>query len=137
MERKTIQGRNKGTLHPGGPNPGAGRPRKGLKDVNHQLKEAGYQPVTNADYVESVAYLLNLDEDGMKAVIADKSMPMVMRIQAKRMLEQGKGFEAIQVLADRAHGKAVQRQEVSGADGQALSIVVQVTPPDVTLNTDP
>lgn len=128
MEEQTTPmrpGRNKGQLKTGGPNPGAGRPRKGLNAVNAELKEKGYTPVTNADYVEACAYLLNLDDEGMREVIDDPTMPVVMRIQARRILDENKGFEALQVIADRAHGKPTQKQELSGPDGGAVTFVLQ------------
>ena len=137
MAKNDRPGRNGGKLSTGTSTPGAGRPKKGLNAVNADLKAQGYTPVTNADYVEANAYLLNLDYEGIQAIISDESMPMVMRIQAKRIIDENKGFEALQVIADRAHGKATQRMEHGGADGQP--IVFQLLPPEpvtVTINTD-
>lgn len=101
--------------------------------MNAELKEKGYTPVTNADYVEACAYLLNLDQEGMEEVINDTEMPMVMRIQARRILDENKGFEALQVIADRAHGRPTQKQELSGPDGGAVTFVLQA-PEGVEVN---
>lgn len=133
MAKNDREGRNGGKLTTGGinngVNPNAGRPRKGLNAVNADLKAQGYTPVTNADYVEANAYLLNLDEEGIQAIIADETMPMVMRIQARRIIDENRGFEALQVIADRAHGKATQRTEIAGPDGGAISFTLAPADP--------
>ena len=90
-----------------------GRPPKLLTTIVKQLKEKGYERVTHTTVVESFEILLNIPEDEIKAMIADKKAPMSIRIVGKAMLS-AKGFEILQAMYDRAHGKSHQSMDLSG-----------------------
>ena len=55
--------------------------------------------------------MVNLDEKMLNEIIADQTKPMLMRIVARDMVS-GKWFDVIERMIDRAHGKAVQKEEI-------------------------
>jgi hypothetical protein len=89
-----------------------GRGKKLISSTNDELKKEGYQPATARQIVESYELLLNLDEAKIKEVITDPERPMLIRIVGKAILEKN-GFEAIEKILDRAHGKAKQQSDIS------------------------
>lgn len=55
--------------------------------------------------------MVNVGEEKLDQIIIDKELPMLNRIVARNM-KGGKGFDIIERMIDRAHGKAVQKEEV-------------------------
>lgn len=93
----------------GNPN---GRPPKLLSHVTAELRQEGFEPVTNAQVLEAYGILINLDEAKIKAIVADTVQPMFLRIVGKAMLGQ-RGTEMIERILERAYGKANQPIEHS------------------------
>ncbi len=91
-----------------------GRPRKLISDVLHQMKEAGIKPVKPRDVVDAYESLLNLDEEDIVKVVNNKKLPYFMRLVASAMTRKGHGFEIVERMIDRAHGRAKETMEVSG-----------------------
>lgn len=91
-----------------------GRPRKLISQVLHEMKAAGIKQVKANDIVEAYESLLNLDEEDIVKVVNDKKLPYFMRLVASAMTRKGQGFEIIERMVDRAHGKAKETMEVSG-----------------------
>lgn len=98
-----------------------GRPPKLLSHLLKDLKEKGYEQVTSGQIVEAYETLFGLDEAQLKAVTANKSLPMVSRIVAKAMLST-RGFEILERMLDRAQGRPKQSidADVSGNVNIAL-----------------
>ena len=113
-------GKNGGKLKSGNIK-NVGRPKKLLSNLNEQLKAEGYLPATNGNVMEAFNLLINLDEDRIKAIIGDVSYPMLMRIVAKEMLSKN-GAEMIEKILDRAHGKAIMKQESRQVDGEGKDV---------------
>lgn len=88
---------------PGGP----GRPPRLLSTIVAELKAKGYQRATAGTVVEAFEMLMNVPEDVLADMVKDKSQPMSLRIVGKSMLT-AKGWEVLQAMMDRAHGKAKQ-----------------------------
>jgi hypothetical protein len=84
-----------------------GRPPKLISHITSELKEKGYEPVSNAQILEAYTLLINLDEASIKEIITNNDHPMFLRIVAKAMLGQ-KGTEMIEKILERAYGKAIQ-----------------------------
>lgn len=87
------------------------RPKKGISLVNEQLKEKWYAPATRQDIEANYMSMLQLEEQELKAMLEDKSKPMLIRILAKSMLSW-KWFDIIDKMLDRWIGKAMQNQKI-------------------------
>lgn len=111
-----------------------GRPPKLLSDLMKDLKAKGYEQVTSGQIVEAYETLFGLDEVTLKAVTANKELPMVSRIVAKAMLST-RGFEILERMLDRAQGRPKQSidADVTGAINVAL---VEFLESDNGSNTD-
>lgn len=112
-----------------------GRPRKLLSSLVNELKKAGYERADGHTVVEAFEVMLNLPEEEVKKLVADSSMPMSVRIVGKSMLSP-KGFEVLQTMMDRAHGKAKQQVDMSATvTSDTPTIIVQVQPPSPDVAT--
>lgn len=110
---------------PGGP----GRPPRLLSTIVAELKAKGYQRATAGTVVEAFEMLMNVPEDVLADMVKDKSQPMSLRIVGKSMLT-AKGWEVLQAMMDRAHGKAKQQVDMAASvSGSVPNITVQVLPP--------
>jgi hypothetical protein len=94
-----------------------GRPHKTLAArVISDLKKEGYDNAKHGHVIEAFEILINLDEDRIKEIVADKKYPMVFRLSGKALLGS-KGFDVMKDLLDRAHGKPKQTTDItSGGD---------------------
>ena len=101
-----------------------GAPRKLVSTVVKELNDKGVEQVTSAQITGLFQSFLNLTEPDLKAVVNGKDEPMLNRIIAKSMLEK-KGFEIIEKMLDRAHGKAQNKVEHSGEIKQ--DTVIEIT----------
>ena len=102
----------------GNPN---GRPRLTLKAVIEDLKAQGYEQATPADVSAMYSYLITLPQDKITELAKNDAQPMAVRICCKAILDK-KGFDYIERMLDRAHGKATNKTELSGKDGGAFKI---------------
>ncbi|MCP4763926.1 MAG: hypothetical protein GY870_19295 [archaeon] len=91
----------------------SGANRKLVSTVTKELNEKGIEQVTSAQIVGLYQSFLNLTEPELKKIVNGKDEPMLNRIIAKSMLDK-KGFEIIEKMLDRAHGKAQNKIEHSG-----------------------
>ena len=104
---------------------GKGRPKKLVSTVIADLKAEGYEEVT-ADHVKQ-AYQLLIGLDRVKVVEIgnDKEQSMLMA-QVARAILANKGFEIIEKMLDRAHGKATNKTEVTGGNGEKIEFKIEV-----------
>lgn len=109
---------------PGGP----GRPKKLVTTVLEELKKQGYSRVGPDQVRETMETLINLPKDELLEIAnGDSGHPMLVVIAARGLCSK-KGWEVLSGLLDRAHGKAKQALEHSGAlatNMPAVNIVVQ------------
>jgi len=103
----------------GNPN---GRPKKLVSSLIAQLKEEGYEGVTNGQISDVISLLLNLEKDRVKQLAEDAKQPIyVQRISRRLVTATDKEIgDFIDKQLDRAHGKPKQVQEFTGKDGEAL-----------------
>ncbi len=103
----------------GNPN---GRPKKLVSSLIAQLKEEGYEGVTNGQISDVISLLLNLEKDRVKVLAEDAKQPIyVQRISRRLITASDKEIgDFIDKQLDRAHGKPKQVQEITGKDGEAL-----------------
>ena len=97
-----IVHQNKGET--GNPN---GRPPLLLSIIVAELRAQGYERATAGTVADAFETLLNVPEDVLTEMVKDKTKPMSLRIVGKAMLT-AKGWEVLQAMLDRAHGKAKQ-----------------------------
>jgi len=103
----------------GNPN---GRPKKLVSSLIAQLKEEGYEGVTNGQISDIISLLLNLEKDRVKQLAEDAKQPIyVQRISRRLVTATDKEIgDFIDRQLDRAHGKPKQVNEHTGKDGEAL-----------------
>jgi tRNA U34 2-thiouridine synthase MnmA/TrmU len=103
----------------GNPN---GRPKKLVSSLIAQLKEEGYEGVTNGQISDVISLLLNLEKDRVKQLAEDAKQPIyVQRISRRLVTATDKEIgDFIDKQLDRAHGKPKQVNEHTGKDGEAL-----------------
>jgi len=111
---------------PGGP----GRPPKLLSTITAELKAKGYERATANQVADAFETLMNVPEDELRKMVNEGKSPMSLRIVGKAMLT-AKGWEVLQAMLDRAHGKAKQAiDHTSGGDKLPIPIVTfQSQPP--------
>lgn len=111
----TMPGRNGGTLirpdkgETMNPN---GRPRRTLRVILDEWEKQGIGRVSKEDVKHAYELVVHLSEDKMKEIMNDKEAPMLIRIVAKALLTR-RGFDILESVLDRAHGKAEQKMNVS------------------------
>ena len=110
---------------PGGP----GRPPMLLSTIVAELRAEGYERATANQVADAFETLLNVPEDVLANMVKDKHKPMSLRIVGKAMLT-AKGWEVLQAMLDRAHGKAKQSMDMT-TGGERLTIkFIQGAKPD-------
>lgn len=92
-----------------------GRPPKLLSTITAELKAKGYERATANQVADAFETLMNVPQDELAKMVKDEKAPMSLRIVGKAMLT-AKGWEVLQAMLDRAHGKAKQSVDVK-SDG--------------------
>ena len=100
----------------------AGRPPLLLSTIVAELRAKGYERATAGTVADAFETLLNVPEDVLKTMVSDPKAPMSVRIVGKAMLT-ARGWEVLQAMLDRAHGKAKQQHDIT-SDGKALSVKI-------------
>ena len=101
---------------PGGP----GRPPLLLSTIVAELRAKGYERATAGTVADAFETLLNVPEDVLADMVKDKTKPMSLRIVGKAMLT-AKGWEVLQAMLDRAHGKAKQSTDIT-TGGERITV---------------
>ena len=128
---KQVPARNGGTLtrpekgDPGGP----GRPPLLLSTIVAELRAKGYERATAGTVADAFETLLNVPEDVLKTMVGDPKAPMSVRIVGKAMLT-AKGWEVLQAMLDRAHGKAKQSLDHTTNGKELVLKFIQGAKPD-------
>ena len=90
----------------------AGPPPRLLSTITAELKAKGYERATANQVADAFETLMNVPEDELVKMVKDTKSPMSLRIVGKAMVT-AKGWEVLQAMLDRAHGKAKQSVDVS------------------------
>ncbi len=107
------------------PNPKGRPPRpKTMTMFVEEMKEKGYEVPSSQIIAESYIYIATLPEGELKAILSDKSRPMMQRIIAKGVLDK-KGIDVLDRIVDRAYGK-IQRIDLTSKGEQIKSDPLQV-----------
>lgn len=124
--KKQLANLEKGKFKKGGVGNPNGRPPKPktMSLFIEEMKEKGYEVPSSQIIAESFLYIATLPEDELKAVLADKSRPMMQRIIAKGILDK-KGLDVLERVIDRAYGK-IQRIDLTSKGEQIKQDPLQV-----------
>ena len=106
----------------GNPN---GRPKKTISQILELFSEQGHKLPTALEIRDTYLYLTIMPQSELKTIIEDKEQPMLMRICAQNILGK-KGFEIIEKMLDRAIGKATNKTEITGAEGEKIDFTINV-----------
>jgi len=93
-------------------NAGVGKKPKQITQIINELKAQGYEQVKPHNVIDTYETLLALSIEKLVEVGKDDKQPMIVRIVARAMLDNHKGFDIIERMIDRAHGKAQQSVKV-------------------------
>ena len=96
-----------------------GRPRKTINSVNKELEEQGIKPATANEIKDIYLRLINMEMAELKKLVEDLKQPALIRIVGKKILSD-KGFDIIDIMLDRAIGKAQQAVDVT-TNGKELT----------------
>ena len=93
-----------------------GRKKHLVSDVLDSLKGEGYEEVSAEQTKQVYTFLIGLDQSKLTELGSNTEIPMLYRIIAREILSK-KGFEVIEKMIDRAHGKPTNKteMELSGA----------------------
>ena len=101
------------------------RPKKFVGSVLDELKKQGFGNITRRNVVDIYETLLSLPRDGLVDIASGKQYPMIYRIVAKEMLSK-RGFDVIEKMIDRAHGKASQTVDVVVQENPLKELVNEI-----------
>ena len=130
MAKKITPKHGRGKIAPwekgesGNPN---GRPRKLVIHVLEELKAKGITPVRPVDIVSIYEQLLNVTQDEIVEIVNDTELPYSIRLVAAAMTTKGRGFEIIERMIDRAHGRPKNEIELSGKLEPFLALMIEST----------
>ena len=99
-----------------------GRKKKLVSYTIDLLKSEGFEQVSEEQIRQIYTLLISLPQERLIALASDNDVPMLYRIVTKEVLGK-KGFEMIEKMLDRAHGKAtvITKVEHSGKVENGLS----------------
>jgi len=109
-----------------------GRPRKLVGEVLKQMGEDGIQPVKPRDVIDMYEHLLNLSEADIVAMVNDKDTPYFVRLVAAAMTSKGRGFEIVERIIDRAHGRPKQPTDITSGGNSFLDVIKRASGQDGT-----
>lgn len=112
-----------------------GRPPKVFTQLSKDWQSRGIERATSRAIAEAFEYLLALPlseirEIAGKADDDENVMPMAVRLAAKELLGK-RALEIFKEMLDRAHGRSMQRQEVSGPEGAPLFAISKAKQEDL------
>lgn len=124
-----VQGKNGGKLKPHQPGQqkpeNSGRKKKLFGEVTNEVMSLGYGKVGKEEISTLIEVLLALPMPELMKIAKDETTSVFARVVIKELLGKN-GFQAIEALLNRAHGKPNQNIKTEG-DG---NFVVHIGRPD-------
>lgn len=102
-----------------------GRPKFVFSELSEMWKAQGVEKATKQRVIDAFEFLFGLSTEKIKEIAnADESAYPHLIISAAKELTQknGKRFEMLKEMLDRAHGKAKQTTEHSGSITQSINL---------------
>ena len=110
----------------GDPKPeGSGRRKKLFGEVTAEIIALGYGKVGKEETIDLIQVMLALPMPELMKIAKDETASVFARVVIKELLGKN-GFQAVQALLDRAHGKPNQSIKTEG-DG---NFIVHIGRPD-------
>ncbi len=109
-----------------------GRPKKSVAATLSALEAAGHAEVTAEQVRATMGRMLNLPREELVKMGNDTGAPIMDALIA-RALAGKDGWQALSDILDRAHGKAKQQVDLSGAGAipvPTVTVVVQAVNPN-------
>ncbi len=106
-----------------------GRPPRLLSTITAELKAKGYERATANQVADAFETLMNVPEDELVKMVKDIKSPMSLRIVGKAMVT-AKGWEVLQAMLDRAHGKSKQQVDLSSGGNPLPAPIIQMLRPN-------
>lgn len=97
-----------------------GRPPRLLSTIVAELRAKGYERATSNQVADAFETLMNVPQNELADMVKDEKAPMSLRIVGKAMLT-AKGWEVLQAMLDRAHGKAKQSTDIT-TGGERITV---------------
>lgn len=88
-----------------------GRSKRLVGDIIIDLKENGYNAISNADINELYKILININSEDLKLMAEDQKQPIIVKVIVKAIIG-GRGFEIIEKMLDRAIGKSQENIKI-------------------------
>jgi hypothetical protein len=104
-----------------------GRPRLLVADVLKDMKAKGITPVTKQQIIHAYESLLNMAEADIVAIVNNKEVPYFVRLVASAMTTKGKGFEIIERMLDRTHGRPTFNADLTSGGDSFMDIIKKVS----------
>jgi hypothetical protein len=114
--RKQFENLEKGRFKKGKSGNPQGRPPLTMSGFVKEMEAKGYEVPSAETISKSFLYIGTLPEEEIKAILADKTRPMMQRIIAKGILDK-KGLDVLERIFDRAYGKT-QRIDITSKGEQ-------------------
>jgi len=130
-EKGQVDGAEGNTFSSTNQPPNRGRKARVFSQLAKEWAERGIEQATPEAVKEAFQYVLALhllDVKDISGKVEDEKneMPMVVRLAAKELLGR-RSLEILREMLDRAHGKAINRQELTGKNGGALRVQFDVS----------
>ncbi len=122
---KQALGKNATSFKKGKSGNPKGRPRKGVSAVLSALEAAGHEEVNAEQVRATMGRMLNLSRAELIALGKKKDTPIMDELIARALVGTG-GWDALQSLLDRAHGKAKQAIDMDVKGDQSITITREV-----------
>lgn len=120
---KKVPGRNGGTINRWekgeSGNPRGSQTRKLTRTIIKELEAKGIKGLKPGDVIAIFQTLLDSTFDELKAISEDDNAPYFVRRTATEMTK-GKGWEIMERMIDRAHGKAKGTEDVNIRSGSTF-----------------
>ena len=113
---KLVKWRNWGKINQfekgesGNPN---GQPRKLFSTINKELKAKGIKPLSKAHLIEAYELIFNTDEEELKKLATDKSVPFMLRLIIMELSDKKNRAKAIADYRDYCFWRAMQKNEIN------------------------
>ncbi len=109
--------------------PGAGRKPGRYKQFITLCEADDIDAPSKEDFNKVQAYMLEMTEAELKKLANDPKKPKSLRNLAESLIGERR-YDATKDFADRVYGKPVQAQQLTGADGGAISFTLAPADPN-------
>lgn len=108
----------------------SGANRKSFRSFNDKCKKLGIEKLTQSDYVNTLLYLANCNEQEIQELAKDTSQPLQLRLIIAELTDPNTRGKTLQDLRDYAFHKGVTEHDIK-TDGKPITeIKLNIVKPD-------